>query len=127
MPTSSIGSSSSKSFSRPFMNASLSLDEAALQIALHQIAFVSRRQAGQRRRPFAVAADAAVLCLRQAHQRLFIGCVHAVDVVALTLADALTDGVLAHEVVAHHRRLAIGAEAALQRSRAEVRFVSGLG
>src|SRR3972149_7917916 len=108
-PTISNGSSCSS-----FLSATLlDLHVAAGEVLHHRIALVAGAETGVGGLPAALAAEAAVLRLRDAHQRLLGAGVGRMRVLLVPLPDHLADDVLAHQRVRHHRRLQPAAGGAL--------------
>src|SRR3990172_2837150 len=121
-PTISNGSSCSNFFSATLLH----LHVAAGEVLQHRVALVAGAEAGLGGLPAALAAETAVLGLRDPHQRLLGAGVRRVDVLFVPLADDLTDDVLAHQRVRHHRGLQPAAGDALLRAVAEARLVAGV-
>src|SRR3989337_1717821 len=121
-PTISKGSSRSS-----FLSATLlHLHVAAGEVLHHRLALVGGAEAGVGGLPAALAAGAAVLRLRDAHQRLLGAGVRRMRVLLVPLADDLADDVLAHQGIRHHRRLQPAAGDALLRAVAKARLVAGV-
>src|SRR3990170_8171731 len=121
-PTISKGSSCSNFFSATLLH----LHVAAGEVLDHRLALVAGAEAGVGGLPAALAAEAAVLRLRDAHQRLFGAGVRRMRVLLVALADDLAYYVLAHQRVRHHRRLQPAAGDALLRAVAEAGLIAGV-
>src|SRR3990172_1234075 len=121
-PTISNGSSRSS-----FLSATLiDLHVAAGEVLDHRLALVAGAETGFGGLPAALAAGAAVLRLRDAHQRLLGAGVRRMCVLLVPFTDDLAHYVLAHQRVRHHRRLQPAAGDALLGAVAEAGLVTGV-